>query len=295
MPRSIWKGSIAFGLVHIPVDLHTAEDSDELAFHQLDKRDFAPVGYERVNKNTGKKVEWANVVKGYQHADGEFVVLSKADLVEANPEATHTIDIVEFVELDEIHPMYFSKPYYLAPGKGGQKAYALLRETLERTQKAGIARVVIRTREHLAALTVLDDALVLVMLRFAHEIRPVEIELPTGGHKKLGITEREVGMAEKLVLGMVEKWKPEDFKDDYRDDVMKLIHAKVKAGEINTMPEHRRAPKAKSPATTTDLMDLLKKSLEAKPANDVRSAHASKKTKRAPKKASHSSPTRKSA
>jgi DNA end-binding protein Ku len=262
MARSIWKGSIAFGLVHIPVDLRPAEDPHELSFAQLDKRDFARVGYERINKESGKKVEWANVVKGYEVAKGEYVVLDDATLEEANPEATHTIDISAFVDASEIHPMYFDKPYYLVPGKGGDKAYALLRATLARSGKAGIARVVIRTRQHVAALMAAEEVLVLVLLRFAHELRELpKADVPDESMKKLGITDRELSLAEKLVDGMIEPWKPEQYKDDYYEDVMKLIKAKVKAGEVNALPEHHARKRAAPPPASVDLMDLLKQSV----------------------------------
>ncbi len=259
MPRSIWKGSISFGLVHVPVDLFVAEDPQDLAFVQLDKRNFARVGYERINKSNGKKVDWTDIVKGYEHADGEYVVLTEAELAEAYPKATHTIDIEGFVDASEIHPMYFDKPYYVVPGKGGEKPYALLVATLERTGRAGIARVVLRTREHLAALTTRDHALVLVTMRFAHELRSIPADTRASG--KSAVSDRELSLAEKLVDGMMEAWQPEHYKDEYRDDVMALVDKKVKAGAVNALPEHtgkKRLPRSTQPV---DLMALLEESL----------------------------------
>src|SRR4051794_7407633 len=159
MARAIWTGTVGFGLVQIPVGLHTAEDRAELEMTLLDKRDFSPVGYERVNKKTGKQVDWENVVKGYEHGDGQYVVLTEQDFEEANVEATRQIDILDFVNFSEIDPRYVERPYYLAPLKAGKKSYALLREALRRSGRAGIGKLVIRTRQHLAALVAHDDAL----------------------------------------------------------------------------------------------------------------------------------------
>jgi DNA end-binding protein Ku len=282
MARSIWKGSIAFGLVHIPVDLLAAEDPHELSFVQLDKRDFGRVGYERVNKESGKKVEWEDVVRGYEVEKDEYVVLSDEELEEANPAATHTIDIAAFVDAAEIHPMFFEKPYWLVPGKGGDKAYALLRATLERAGKAGIAKVVIRTRQHVAALTTSGGALMLVILRYAHELRKAPADqLPSENMRALGISDREIALAEKLVDGMLEPWKPEHFKDEYHDDVMALIHRKVKAGEVNVLPEQKAKKRAFAFAKVVDLMSALQASLSE------RGAPAKPHARPGPKKARH--------
>ncbi|HEV8245606.1 MAG TPA: Ku protein, partial [Polyangiaceae bacterium] len=179
MPRAIWKGSIAFGLVQIPVALHSAEEPDELSFDLLDRRDLAPIGYERINKRTGRKVEWKNVVKGYEYRDGKYVVVTDADFEQANVEATHTIDIEQFVDLAAVDALYFERPYYLSATKAGRKAYALLRETLDKARKVAVCKVVIRTRQHLALVMPWHDALVLMLLRFDHELRePSGLDLP---------------------------------------------------------------------------------------------------------------------
>lgn len=287
MARSIWKGSIAFGLVHIPVGLYAAQETEELHFTMLDRRDFSPIGYERVNKGTGKKVEWKDVVRGHEHEKGEYVVLTNDDIADANPEATHTIDLVSFVEASEIDPMYFDKPYYLAPAKTGQKAYALLLDTLEKTDKVGIGKIVIRTRQHLAALVPRDGMLVLIVLRYAHELRDAkDLDLVPEKKAKTSITDREREMAKKLVEGMVEPWKPEQYKDEFRDDVVALIEKKIEAGEVNTVAEPEPKKRAKKPASVVDLMTLLKQSLDDK---------GNEKPRKAAAKTSKSKPTKKAA
>ncbi len=264
MPRAIWTGTIGFGLVQIPVALHTAEDRSELDMTLLDRRDFSPVGYERVNKKTGKEVKWNDIVKGYEHGDGQFVVLSDADFAEANVEATRQIDILDFVELDDVDARYIERPYYLAPTKAGRKSYALLRETLKKTGKAGIGKLVLRTRQHLAAVVAQGDALVLLLLRFADELRdPKGLELPGGNLKTLGITPKELSMAEKLVAGMVTEFDVDKYEDDYRRDLMRLIQRKVKAGELNQVPTAaRKKAKPAASAKPVDLAELLAQSVQ---------------------------------
>jgi DNA end-binding protein Ku len=267
MARAIWTGTLGFGLVQIPVALHVAEDPDELEMTMLDKRDFSPIGYERVNKRTGKEVKWENIVKGHEHTKGEFVILSDEDFREANVEATRQIDILDFVDFSEIDPRYIDKPYYLAPLKAGKKSYALLREVLKRTGKAGIGKVVIRTRQHLAAVVARDKALLLVIMRFADELRDEKgLDLPDTSLKTLGITPKELAMAERLVSGMVDEFQPKKYRDDYRRDLQKLIQRKVKAGEVNTLPESKPKSKPAPAPKVIDLADLLAKSVAVKKA-----------------------------
>src|SRR6478752_2365802 len=263
MARAIWTGTVGFGLVQIPVALHTAEDSAELEMTMLDKRNFSPVGYERVNKKTGKAVTWENIVKGYDHGNGKFVVLTEQDFAEANVEATRQIDILDFVNFADIDPRYVDRPYYLAPLKTGKKSYALLREVLRRTGKAGVGKVVIRTRQHLTAVVARDDALLLVLLRFADELRPSKgLDLPSTNLKTLGITPKELSMAERLVEGMESEFDVDKYEDDYRRDLKRLIQRKVKAGELNTIPEAgKRAPKPKAAPAVVDLAELLAQSM----------------------------------
>jgi DNA end-binding protein Ku len=224
------------------------------------------------------------------------VVLSDEDLKRAAPEATQTIDIVDFVDLEEISPLYFDKPYYLAPDKRGAKAYALLRETLRRTGKVGIAKVVIRTRQYLAAVVTRGDVLTLELLRYAHELRdPGELDLPRG---KQGVSERELEMAERLVAGMVEAWHPEKYKDDYRRDLMKMIEERVKAGQLAASAEPAPRPERAGGAKVVDLMALLKKSVEAgggKPGKAAGKASRKPARKAARRPAASSAAKRKSA
>lgn len=283
MARAIWTGTVGFGLVQIPVALHTAEDHSELEMTMLDKRNFSPVGYERVNKKTGKEVAWENIVKGYEHSSGKFVVLSDRDFAEANVEATKQIDILDFVHFADIDPRYIDRPYYLAPLKAGKKSYALLREALKRSGRAGVGKVVIRTRQHLAAVVAHEDALLLVLLRFSDELRDAKgLDLPSSNLKSLGVTPKELSMAEKLIEGLAGDFEPEKYEDDYRRDLMRLIQRKVKAGELNSIPEatkKKAAPKAAG--TVVDLAALLAQSLEPKrgghPANQN---HRTRKTTR---------------
>jgi len=269
MARGLWKGAISFGLVNVPVELHSAKKkSAELDMTMLDKRDLAPVGYKRVNKATGKEVAWGDVVKGYEYKDDKYVVLSDEDFRRANPEAAKTVDILAFVELSEIQPQYFDTPYYLKPEKRGEKAYALLRDTLDKAGKAGIASVVIRTKQYLAALVAQDELLVLNTLRYADELKdPAELEIP-----KAKVTAKELDMAMRLVEDMADEWHPDKYKDTYKDDLLKRIKEKVKAGETEEITEPEKEPRKEKSADVIDLMSLLRKSVEQKPKPARRSA-----------------------
>lgn len=295
MARAIWSGSIGFGLVQIPVQLHAGEEKDELDMTLLDRRDFSPVGYQRINKVTGKEVPWDEIVKGYEHAEGEYVVLSDADFQSANVEATRQLDILDFVEFSAIDPRLIDRPYYLAPGKAGKKAYALLRETLRRTGKAGVGKIVIRSRQHLAAVVARDKALVLVLLRFADELRDEsDLDLPDTKLDKLGITPKEVTMAQQLVESMVEPFEPKKYVDEYRRDLMRLIEKKVKAGDVNRVPEASETKSERKPAAKViDLSSLLAKSLKGgatapkSPKKATRHAPSTVKSKRGGSPARH--------
>jgi len=259
MPRELWKGAIRFGLVHVPVGLYPAEQSEELSFTMLDRRDLQPVGYKRYNKATGDEVPYDQIVKGYEYEDGRYVTLEKEDFKRANVEASQTIDIVGFVDAGDIPPYYYEAPYYTAPAKHGEKGYALLRETLERTHKVAIANVVIRTRQHLAMLYPRENHLILNTLRYQNEIRPAEdIDVPKDLHAAK-VQPNELKMAERLIDDMTMKWKPEEYHDTYRDDLMKMIEEKA-AGHV------KKAPKAKAPreAQVIDFASLLEKSLAAR-------------------------------
>lgn len=261
--RPIWKGSISFGLVSIPVALYPAEERQQLSFRMLDRHDFAPIRYERVNAATGKPVEWDDIVKGYEYKKDEFVVLTDEDLRRANPEATQTIDLIHFVDATEINPVYYEKPYYLVPLKNGQKGYALLREVMLRTGKVGVAKLVLRSHEYLAAILVNGPILVLNLLRFAHDLRSADkLEVPEQHLKRLKITEKELDMANQLIESMQDRWKPEDYREGYRDDVLKMIEQKIKSGKSKTIEEPARQSRSPQKSKVVDITDLLKRSVE---------------------------------
>jgi DNA end-binding protein Ku len=262
MPRALWKGAITFGLVHVPVALYPASRQDTLDFDWLDKRDMAPIGYRRINKQTGKEVERDNIVRGLEYEQGRYVILSDEEIKAAKLKATQTVDIVAFIEAGQIPPAFFDTPYFLAPVGRGEKVYSLLRETLIREKRIGIAYVVIQTKQHLAALIPTERGLILNTLRWATEIRDAEgIDLPAPGAKAAGIRQQEVDMAAQLVRNMtVKKWNPADYRDTFRDDIMALVEEKAEKGHIEAVvePEDDERPTAK----IIDLTALLKRSLE---------------------------------
>ena len=263
MARAFWKGSISFGLVEIPVSLQPAVQTHDLDFSLLDRKDFSPVGFKRFNKNSGRDVPREEVVRGYEYEPDEYVVLTDEEIARANVERSQTIDIVQFVERDEIDPLYYETPYYIEPLKKASKSYALLRAALEKSHRVGIARVVLRTRQRLAALLVRDEVLVLDLLRYPHELRSAEgFHVPPKSAKGAGIKETEVRMALQLIDGMTGHWDPAKYKDEYRDDVMELVRRKIKSGQTHTILEPEEI-KERRPARSEvmDLMPLLKKSL----------------------------------
>ena len=264
MARGLWKGAISFGLVNVPVELFSAQKrSAEVDLTMLDRRDLAPVGYKRVNKATGKEVPWEDVVKGYEYEDDKYVVLSEEDFRRANPEAAKTVDIVAFVDLADIAPFYFETPYYLGPGKRGEKAYALLRDAMAKAGKAGIASVVIRTKQYLAALIPQGEALVLNTLRYHKELKNADdLEIPEKlkGQKP---SSKELDMALRLIDDMAHDWKPERYHDTYHEDLMKRIEEKIKAGETEEITEPEKEERPAKGAEVVDLMALLRKSVES--------------------------------
>lgn len=274
--RAIWKGAISFGLVNIPVGLYSAtKPANEVKFRMLRDTDLSPIHYKRVAEQDGKEVPWEHIVKGYEFSKGEFVTLTEKDFERANLKSKQTIDIKEFVALSEIDPMFFDQPYFLAPEKGGAKAYALLREALQRSEKVGIAKVVIKTREHVAAVKPHGNALVLELMHFADELAdPNDLALPSGD-----VGKRELDMALSLIEGLSEAWDASKYHDEYRECLLQMIEEKVAAGG-KELP-HEKKPSA-APTNVVDLVSVLQQSLEQ---TQTRKSGKAKKA-RAPKQSS---------
>jgi DNA end-binding protein Ku len=251
--RVLWKGSISFGLVFIPVGLHTASTEQGIDFDWLDKRSMDRVGYKRINKKTGKEITKENIVKGVEYEDGQYVIISPDEIEAAYPRTTQTIEILRFVEASAVPFLYMERPYYLAPINKGQKVYALLRETLIKTGKIGLAKVVIQTKQHLAALVPSGKVLVLNLLRWGDEVKPLDgLDLPAEGAKGANLSASELKMATQLVNDMTGEWNPEDFKDEFKLEIMKLVEKKVKAGKTETVIE----PEEEAPSGGADVIDL---------------------------------------
>lgn len=262
--RTLWKGAISFGLVHIPVALHAATSDSGIDFDWLDKRSMDPVGYKRINKKTGKEISRENIVKGIKYQDDQYVVLSAEEIAGAYPKTTQTIEIESFVANTEIPFIYLERPYYIAPINKGQKVYALLRDTLLDTQRVGIARVVIQTKQHLAVLVPSGPGLILNLMRWGEEIRSWEdLDLPPEGAKAAGLSARELSMAKQLVNDMTETWDPGKFRDSFRDEIMALVERKAREGKIETVEQPQKAEDSagRSGATILDLTELLQRSL----------------------------------
>lgn len=262
MGRPIWKGSIAFGLVNIPVSLYSGEErKEEIHFNLLDKRDQAHIKYKRINEITGKEVPWANIVKGYEIEKDEFVLLDDKDFEALAVENNKAVEISEFVPEHAIAPLYFDKPYYLLPDKAGLKGYALLRDTLKKLKHVGIAKMVIRSGQTLACVRPYEDTLQLIVMRFHNEVRePDKIDFPSAELKKTKISDKELDIATQLVEAMAAKWKPEQYHDDYHDAVLAYVKKKHKEGENFKPPE----PEEEKPGKAADLMELLQKSLSGR-------------------------------
>jgi DNA end-binding protein Ku len=262
MPSKLWTGSISFGLVNIPVSLVTAEQRDELDFTLLDKRDSSPIGYQKISKRTGKPVPGDRIVRGVEQTNGRYVVVSDTDLRRASPERSQRIDILAFVEATAIPPLYFDRPYYLEPARGGERGYALFREALRRSGKLAVASVVVKTRQYLAAVLVHDRVLVLDVVRYASELRdPSKLRLPGTALKALRISDRELKMAERLVDEMTEDWEPEKYHDEYRDELLAFIKKRGRAGQLTSAPETEEKPAKRKRAEVIDIAELLERSL----------------------------------
>jgi DNA end-binding protein Ku len=277
--RTLWKGAISFGLVHIPVTLHSATAENRMKFNLLDKSSMTPVGNRQVNKATGEAMQREEIVKGFEVEKDQFVVLTPDEIKAALPRSTQTIDIEAFVEREQIPSVFFNKPYYVSPaGKGGQKPFALLRETLERTGKVGIAKVVISTKQHLAMLLPQGKGLVLNLLRWSDEVRDVAGLAWPGDD--VTVSSAELKMAEQLVDAMAGDWQPDLFHDEFREKLMALVEQKAKEGGLKSvapLPGEEAPPSAE----VIDLTELLRRSLKGKPAAAPAPAAAKKGAARA--------------
>ena len=290
MPRVIWKGAITFGLVHVPVALYPASQSVGIDFDWLDKRSMDPVGYKRVNKRTGKEIQGDDIVKGIKQDDSDYVILSEDQIKAAYPKSTQTIEIESFVKASEIAFTLLEAPYYLEPIGKGEKVYALLRESMFEAGVIGIARVVMHTKEHLAALVPSGAALVLNTIRWASEIRSLaELKLPAEGKAAAGLKPGELKMAAQLISDMTAPWKSEDYTDKFSDAIQALVNQKVAAGETETVTPLEDAPTEAGASNVVDLTELLAKSLAkrkpASPAEGSAAAGAGKVRKGAAKSA----------
>lgn len=280
MARSIWKGAISFGLVHIPVALQSATSSDNIDFDWLDKRTMDPVGYKRVNKITGKEVKKENIVKGIQQEKGKYIVLSDEEIKSAHPKSTQTIEIFSFIDSADIPLANVETPYYLAPDKRGEKVYALLREALASTGTVGLANVILHTKQHLAVVMPIESALVLVLLRWPNEVRSLdELEL-TSATTNPTLSKAEKDMAKRLIADMKGKWNPDEYRDTFQEKIMALVKKKASEGKIEDV-ETELGEEPRKTADIIDLTELLKRSLGGSKTRKP----AEKKTSSAPGKA----------
>jgi DNA end-binding protein Ku len=270
MAHMIWKGAISFGLVHVPVQLYPATQSEKVGFNLLDKRTIDPIGYKQINKRTGKDVTRENIVRGFEYEKDKYVVLSDDEIRSANPESTQTVDILAFVDAPDISFLYLDTPYFLTPDRKGEKVYALLREAMKASGKIGVASVVLHNKQHLAALIPVGPVLALNTLRWAAEVRDFDdFKLPADGVKAAGVSARELDMAKKLIDDMSDKWDPSQYHDTFRDDIMALVDRKIRAGKTEEITEVEAPHESRQSADILDLSDLLKRSLgrgKSKPA-----------------------------
>ncbi len=288
MPRLLWKGAIHLGLVHAPVALYPATRRDDIAFELLDRRTLAPVGYKRVNKETGEEIDKDEIVKGYEYENERYVLLSDEEIRTANAQHGHTVDILGFVETQDIPFFLFETPYYLEPAAGGEKVYALLREALSRSGKIGLAQVVVQTRRHLAALVAHGPVLILNTLRWANEVRPFdELQLPDRDAAVAGISDRELAMAGQLIDSMTEKWNPARYRDTFRDDLMALVQRKIQSGKTEAVVAAPPPLLEESASNTMDLTEVLQRSLPAgvkrKPQRRARAIQSPSRNERRPR------------
>lgn len=286
MAGSIWKGSISFGLLNIPVNLQKAQQEKELSFSMLDEKDLSPIKYKKVNGKTGHEVPWNRIVKGFEYGPGQYVIMNKDDFKAANPKATQSIDIEDFINFDEVDLMFFEKPYYLVPQKNGIKGYFLLVEALKKTNKVAVGKVVIRNKQHLVLIMSKDGFLVMEMLHFANEVLQTSEAKYLKDIDKPKLNPKELKMATELIEGMTSKWNPEAYKDTYHDDLMKIIKMKAESGGLKDIDYGDLIKEEKgNSGKVVDLMPLLRKSLEEKRKGKTTEKAAASHKKKAAKKA----------
>lgn len=293
MPRAIWKGAISFGLVHVPVALYPASQEDAIDFDWLDSRSMDPVGYKRINKRTGREIHKEHIVKGIRQEDGDYVLLSDEEIAQAYPKTTQTIEIEAFVKAEEIPFVHLERPYYLEPLAKAEKVYALLREAMLQSGRIGVARVVMHTKEHLAALIPAGPALMLNTLRWAREIRPWdELKLPAEGKSGARLKDAELKMAGQLIEDMTTAWKPQDYADEFTDAVMDLVARKREAGETESVQPLEPVDEAGQASNVVDLTALLKSSLASRKEKGKRSGEGEPKAADSPPRERRAAPRR---
>ena len=293
MARPVWSGTLSFGLLNIPVSLMTGERKTDISFRMLDSRNKAPVRYERVNAETGEEVPWKDIVKAYEYDKGSYVVLEQEDIASAAPESHDAIEVEAFVEAGSIDPRYFEKPYVLAPAKKAEKGYVLLRDALQKTGRIGIARVVIRTREHLCAVMPHDNALLLLMMRYPQELVDLaDYNIPEGDRGDYRISAKELAFSEQLIETMSGEWTPDEYRDEFRERLHKVINERMKAdGVVKRAPEAEAEVGEGAATNVVDFMSLLQQSIDRNKRTPAKKAVPAKKAakkagrKAAPKKA----------
>ena len=285
MARPIWTGNLSFGLLNVPVSLMSGTRSNDLSFRMLDARDRKPIRFERVNADTGEEVPWKEIVKAFEYDKGSYVVIDKSDIAAASPETHESVEIEAFVDADAIDIRYFEKPYVLVPGKKAEKGYVLLRETLRKAGKIGVARVVIRTREYLSAVMPLGDALVLMMMRYPQElVDPSEYKLPEGNTGDYRISPKELEMATQLVDSMAAQWSPDDYHDEFRERLSEIIRKRIKDKGATTQVLEEPATSEDAATNVVDFVALLQKSLGDKTRTPAKKAAKKTTAKAATKK-----------
>jgi DNA end-binding protein Ku len=294
MARPIWTGNLSFGLLNVPVSLMSGTRSNDLSFRMLDSRDRKPIRFERVNADTGEEVPWKEIVKAFEYDKGSYVVIEKSDIASAAPESHESVEIEAFVDQDAIDVRFFEKPYVLVPGKKAEKGYVLLRETLRKAKKIGVARVVIRTREYLSAVMPQGDALILMLMRYPQElVDPAEYKIPEGKAGDYRVSAKELEMATQLVDSMAAKWNPGDYHDEFRERLAEIIRKRIKSKGATTQVLEEPEPQEDAATNVVDFVSLLQKSLKDNTRTPAKKTAGKKSTPR--KAAKKKAPAKKTA